>query len=266
MIQPAVAAKANPANSMSLPVDVTPSWVRPLGMLVHRTALFLVCQLCIAIVIAAQGQPNAFLRAAAWWPVSATVTSLITLGILRRLLRAEHLGWRAFLHIERGHVLADVAICIGVFVVCGPLVMLPSNALSLALYGSQTSTAPLIYQPLPYPVALVISILFPLTVALSELPAYLAYAMPRVERILGSRWSAVGAVLLIGFCLAAQHVTLPLVLDWRFMLWRLVMFLPFALWLAVSVRWRPRLLPYLMFGHFLIDFANAPMILAAAAK
>lgn len=42
------------------------------------------------------------------------------------------------------------------------------------------------------------------------------------------------------------------------------MFLPFALFLGVILRWRPRLLPYLMVGHALIDVSVGVMVWQAA--
>ena len=61
------------------------------------------------------------------------------------------------------------------------------------------------------------------------------------------------ALVLASLGLSAQHMTLPLILDSRFILWRALMFLPFAVYLALLLKFRPRLLPYLMVSHFLID-------------
>jgi len=59
--------------------------------------------------------------------------------------------------------------------------------------------------------------------------------------------------LITGLMLVFQHVTLPLLLDARFILRRLLMFMPFALLMAVVLRWRPQLLPYLVVVHMLMD-------------
>jgi hypothetical protein len=57
---------------------------------------------------------------------------------------------------------------------------------------------------------------------------------------------------------------LPLVFDLRFMAWRSLMFLPFALLVAVVLHWRPRLLPYLAIVHVLMDLSFATMFLSVA--
>jgi hypothetical protein len=66
--------------------------------------------------------------------------------------------------------------------------------------------------------------------------------MPRI----GRGWGAVAASA--GF-ISQQHATLPLLFDGRFILWRAGMFLPFAVLLAIALRWPPRLLLYLAIVH-----------------
>jgi len=88
------------------------------------------------------------------------------------------------------------------------------------------------------------------------LPTYFAYCLPRLEAQTG-RWSA---VLLASFFLAAQHCTLPLIWDGRFLTWRLLMFIPFALFVGLLLRWRPQLLPYMVVVHGLMDLALVLMV------
>jgi hypothetical protein len=95
---------------------------------------------------------------------------------------------------------------------------------------------------------------FPTTIALAELPLYFGYGMPR----LGQGWRA---ALLAAFFLSIQHAALPLVFDWRFIVWRATMFSLFALLLAVALR-RLRLLPFLVMVHGLLDLQTALMFLS----
>jgi hypothetical protein len=69
---------------------------------------------------------------------------------------------------------------------------------------------------------------------------------------------------LTSFWLAAQHISLPFLPDIRFIIWRLAMFLPFAFMLAVILRWRIRLLPYLVIIHGLMDLSTGLLILFAS--
>jgi hypothetical protein len=96
----------------------------------------------------------------------------------------------------------------------------------------------------------VLSFLFPLTIAFSELPTYFGYAMPRIEAQLKNGWLA---WLLASFSLAAQHMFLPLIFNGGYLLWRLGMFLPFALFTGLVLKLRPSLLPYFAIMHALMD-------------
>jgi hypothetical protein len=54
---------------------------------------------------------------------------------------------------------------------------------------------------------------------------------------------------------------MPLIFDGRFILWRALMFLPFALAVGLALNWRPRLMPYLMAGHALIDLSTVIILI-----
>jgi hypothetical protein len=74
--------------------------------------------------------------------------------------------------------------------------------------------------------------------------------MPRIGAALKNGWLA---WLIASFFLAAQHMFLPFLPDGRFAMWRLAMFLPFALWIGLCLKWRPSMLPYCLIGHALMD-------------
>ncbi len=44
------------------------------------------------------------------------------------------------------------------------------------------------------------------------------------------------------------------------------MFVPFALFVGAVIHWRPRMLPWLMGAHALIDFSVAWMVYAASVR
>jgi hypothetical protein len=102
---------------------------------------------------------------------------------------------------------------------------------------------------------------FPLTQTLVELALYFAYVMPRLEAGGRPPWQALGLSALM---LGLQHAAAPLIFDSRFLIWRGLMFLPFALLAGGLLRWRPTLLPYLATVHGLMDLAFAMMYLGSA--
>ena len=87
------------------------------------------------------------------------------------------------------------------------------------------------------------------------------FVMPRLEKGGLSRWAS---ILLPTLFLAAQHIGIPLIFNINFILWRFLMFLPFALLVALVIKWRPRLLPYIAIIHVLMDVSTAVMLLPLA--
>lgn len=235
----------------------------PLFMLVHRLVLFGLWQVVLAAGLALGGASAPWATAAAWWPVPATLTNLTSFFLLRQLAAREGLRYGELVNADfrREHLGKDLLALLGVLLLTGPIAMLPSSGLATLLFGDEALAVAMFIRPLPmWGVGL--AVLFPLTIALGELPTYFGYVMPR----LSARWSNPwGALLASAFFLSAQHITLPLLFDTRFLLWRLLMFFPFALFLGVVLRWRPRLLPYLVGVHVLMDMGVVLQLWQAAA-
>lgn len=245
---------ANPGSTRS-------SW--PWIMLCLRSGLFLACQLLTAMAFWALDRGNPWQASAAWWPVSATLTNVICVLLLRHLAHREGMRWSQLIGADfrRGRLGQDLVALLGVLLLCGPVATIPIFGLAQLLFGSVQVAVEMFIRPLPVGIALVSLILWPITQSFGELPAYFGYGMPRLAARGMSPWRAVAVS---AFWLGAQHVMLPFLPDIRFILWRLGMFIPFALLLGWAVYRRPRLLPYFMVIHALIDFPVALMVWQAS--
>jgi hypothetical protein len=155
----------------------------------------------------------------------------------------------------------DILVTLAVFVIAAPLSIFPQFLLQSVLSLDSARITSIMFPKLPL-VWAILAVFFPLTIAFAELPLYMGYILPRLGAGLKSR---VGALLIVGFFLALQHCALPLMFDARFILLRFGMFFPLALLLALAVTWRPRLLPYLMIGHALLDLTTVVMLIAAGS-
>jgi hypothetical protein len=149
---------------------------------------------------------------------------------------------------------------LGLVIVSGPVAFLPNMLGAAWLFDDPQTPAMMMFQPLPLWAIWVALVVFPVTQGLAEIPTYMAYVMPRLEAQTGRRWLS---LVLCAFCLGAQHIAVPLLFDVRFIAWRLIMFMPFAFLVALVMRWRPRLLPYLAVVHILMDISAAAMLFSA---
>jgi hypothetical protein len=234
----------------------------PWLMLLARTALFAFYQALIAAVFLIGGSPDPWTRSVAWWPLAAILANADTLGLLWLAARRERRRVWDLYGFDRTSVKRDLLWLLGAVLVSAPLAYFPNVWLAEALFETATRAFSTMFQPLPLWMVWTALALFPLTIALAELPAYYGYAMPRIRRQVGGVW---WVPLLVGVAHALQHIALPLVFDVPFMLWRLGMFLPFAVFLGYVIDRRPSLLPYLMVVHGLLDLQLPLMLLAVAS-
>lgn len=229
----------------------------PWIMLPARLLLFAFWQLGFALLAQVMGSIDPWLASAAWWPLTAVLANIVCIWLLMILFRQEGSSYRDLFRIRRDTLKQDLLVLLGATLLFGPVAFLPNILLGNWLFGTQQAALDLFIQPLPAWTLIAAVALFPITMALAELPTYFGYAMPRIEAQTGSRWLA---VLVPALFLALQHCTLPLIIDGRFLAWRLLMYLPFALLVGVLLRWRPQLLPYFVIVHGLMDLATVLMI------
>jgi hypothetical protein len=224
----------------------------PWWMLVSRSLLFLLFQALIALLLNLTGGASGWAGSVKWWLFAVILTNFVCVALLVFLFRAEGKRYLDLFRFSRPTLKLDLVWLFGVFIIGTPIMAAPMTFLAGAIFGDPSVPNATMFQPLPA-WALAVGILFPLTIALAELPTYFGYSMPRLAAQLKSGWLA---WLLASFFLAAQHMFLPFVPDGRFILWRLGMFLPFALFTGLVLKFRPTLLPYLVILHGLLDLST----------
>lgn len=226
-------------------------------VLLSRTLLFAIFQVLIAMVLHFSNSTSPWSDSAGWWTFSALFANLVSIMLLVWLFQQEKKRYFDLLSFSRRTMWKDIGITFLTMIVLLPLSIFPNQWLATWLFGSNEIAFSLFFRPLPLWAGLV-SILYPITIAFSELPTYFGYAMPRLEKQSGNGWFAWAVA---SFFLAFQHITLPLILDWRFMFWRFGMFIPLAFLLGLWLKIRPQLLPYFMIVHALLDMSTVIILL-----
>ena len=226
-------------------------------MLISRSALFLFFQLSIALSLSIGGTPSAWNESARWWTFMAFLTNFVSIYLLMRVFKAEGKRYADVIRFSRATIKTDLIWFFVSSLVGMPIAAAPMNIAGAWIFGDPMTPTYMLFRPLPA-WAFVLSFLFPLTIAFAELPTYFGYVMPRLSAQLQNGWLA---WLIASLFLAAQHMFLPLILDGGFMLWRLLMYLPFALFAGLMIKLRPTLLPYYMIVHALIDISAVTVYL-----
>lgn len=232
-------------------------WVLPLAALASRTLLFAFFQASIALVFLLLGNSDPWHESEGWWAFSGLFTNFVSIALLVWLFQREGKRFADAFRFTKEGWWKDLLIALGLLVLAMPISTFPNMWLAKAFLGSSETAFEMFFRPLPL-WAGVVALLFPIVHVFAELPTYFSYAMPRLEKQLRNGWAAWA---IASSFLAFQHVAFPLIFHTGFMIWRIGMFIPFAFFIGYCIKVRPRLLPYLMIGHGLMDMMLVIIVL-----
>lgn len=128
--------------------------------------------------------------------------------------------------------------------------MLPNVILSLLFYQDPFIGSEFLLGELPLVFMIMNLSLFPILQGLVELPYYFLFIMPRLKNINPRKCWFIGLPV---FFLSIQHAFMPFRFDLVYLLYRSLMFLPFALLIGFLIHKRPSLVSYLVVLHILMN-------------
>jgi len=223
-----------------------------------RSVLAIAAQAVVAGIFVLKHNPSPWSAAAPWWSVYATLIDLGCLVLISSFTRAEGIGLRDL--IGRIRWSRDPFVGILWFFLIFPFFWAAAPFSSWLVWGTK--------QPYLYPGLLAgrvlprWAVIYSLSVwwmiwSATEEVTYQAYTLPRLQALSGRAWFA---ILLVSFWWTLQHSFLPLILDWHYVIWRFVAFLPGVMVMTLIYQ-RTRRLPPLIFAHYLMDFSAMLMTL-----
>jgi hypothetical protein len=196
---------------------------------------------------------NSFEQSAKYWLLSASMTNVLSITALVYLLKSEGLRFFDLFRFDKTSLKKDILIFLTITLISGPVVFLPNYYLSIWLWGDSAIPFNMMFKPIPLPMIFVLLIFFPITIAFAELATYFGYIMPVIKNNLRRKWLAVFFPVLF---LSAQHCTLPFIPDIKFVMYRFLMYFPFACLIGITLYKRPRLFPYFAIMHGILDFGT----------
>ncbi|PKN93611.1 MAG: hypothetical protein CVU44_09700 [Chloroflexi bacterium HGW-Chloroflexi-6] len=226
----------------------------PWLMLISRSVLFISAQALIAIFLYLNGTNEAWAESARWWIFFPILANLASIALLVLVFRIEGKRFFDILRFSGETVKTDLIWFFGSSLIGLPLAAAPMNFLGTAIFGDPMIPINMLFRSIPS-WALILGILFPLTIGLAELPTYFGYVMPRLFSEKASPAPGWLGFLVAALFLGLQHCFLPFIADGNYLLWRGLMYLPFALYAGLMIKLRPSLLPYFAVVHTLMDFS-----------
>ena len=221
--------------------------VRPFILPLFRSVLFVIVGVLFALLTNQSLQ-----QASRWWSIICTVCNIITIALLMVICKSEGITYKNLIGYQKGQ--GNLKYTLLIVMVMLLLGMGGMYGFGFMIYGYVPVT---MMQPIPIWLAVINAILLPLTIVFSELPLYFGYALNRIEKVTGNKIIAIAYPM---FFYALQHSFIPLLYDWKHILFRFLSFLPLMLVLGI-IYYKKRKLEPLMIGHAVLDLATGVNIL-----
>ena len=191
-----------------------------------------------------------------WWSPLATVINIITIGLLILIAHKNKQTYFELINYQKGKTkIVEIIVITLIVLVVGTGGMYLAGFIC---YGKIPYNAPMMIAPIPKVVAILNSLLLPITTAFAEDGLYLGYGVNRIN-------NKFAAILIPAFFFALQHSFIPTLFDARFMIYRFISFLPLTIILCAYYYRKRNPLP-VMIGHALIDVATVSWILITSLK
>lgn len=187
-----------------------------------------------------------------WWSIICTICNVITVVLLMAVCKSEGTSYKKLIGYQKGQGNAKYTLLIVVLMLL--LGMGGMYGFGFMIYGYVPVT---MVQPIHVWIAAINLIFLPLTVVFAELPLYFGYALNGIERVTGNKTLSIVYPM---FFYALQHSFIPLLYEWKHILFRFLSFLPLMLVLGL-IYYKNRKLQPLMIGHAVLDLATGAQIL-----
>ena len=222
----------------------------PFIMPILRSVLFIISGLILLLIT-----NQTLTELGRWWPIICIVCNIITIFILVIVCRYEEIKYIDLLNYKKGQSSFKYVFAITIIMLMVGVGSMVSGG--IIIYGAMPTSS---IQPLPVWVAVINVILLPLTIVFAEIPLYFGYSFKRIEE--QSKNKLFAAIYVI-FFYALQHSFIPLLWDWKHILFRFISFIPLLIVLSIIYIRRRNLIP-LMIGHGVMDLATGIQILISS--
>ena len=189
-----------------------------------------------------------------WWSIVATVVNIITILILLFVAKKIGSSYKELINYEKGKTKVKEVIIITLMVLV--LASIGMNVSGLICYGVIPYMAPMMAAPIPVIFAIINFILLPLTVSFAEDGLYLGCGVNSFK-------NKYLAILVPAFFYALQHSFIPVLFDFKFIIYRFLCFLPLTIIFCIYYYKKKNPVP-IMIGHAIVEIASVVLILVTS--
>lgn len=189
-----------------------------------------------------------------WWSIVASIVNIITIIILILVAKKLNISYFKLINYEKGKTNIKQVI-----VMCIITLIFASTCMYLAgyiCYGVIPYLAPMMAAPIPLILAIINFIVLPLTVSFAEDGLYLGCGVNSFK-------NKYLAILVPAFFYALQHSFIPLLFDFKFIVYRFLSFLPLTIIFCYYYYKKKNPVP-MMIGHTIVEIASVVLVLVTS--
>ena len=189
-----------------------------------------------------------------WWTIVATIVNIITIVVLVFAAKKNGMTYWELIGYRKGNTKISQVVVVSIIVL-----VIGTGGMYLAgylCYGVIPYSSPMMIAPIPKVLAIINFLPLPITTALAEDGLYLGCGVNQIE-------NKMLAIIFPAFFYALQHCFIPTLFDAKYILYRLLSFLPLTIILCWYYYKKKNPVP-VMIGHALIDMMTVLWVLATS--
>ena len=155
-----------------------------------------------------------------WWTIVATIVNIITIVVLVFAAKKNGMTYWELIGYRKGNTKISQVVVVSIIVL-----VIGTGGMYLAgylCYGVIPYSSPMMIAPIPKVLAIINFLPLPITTALAEDGLYLGCGVNQIE-------NKMLAIILPAFFYALQHCFIPTLFDAKYILYRLLSFLPLTI-------------------------------------
>lgn len=180
-----------------------------------------------------------------YWTIIVVICNLLTIGVLLLLCKKEKITYLELIGFKKSKVKTILLIGIVIAIIDA----IGAYLFELLFNDVATSSSEILMHSLPIWLVVVDLILLPITSTIAEEGLYLGVGINKLDNI----------YLAILFY-AMQHCFFPMILNYRYFIYRFIVFMPSIIFMCIYYKKKKEILP-IMFEHFVVNLVTIVQIL-----
>jgi len=226
-----------------------------------RTIAFGLSFLLAALIFYISGSDHFFIDASPWWPVYGLFANFLCFIFIKNELRKNKVEIWSLINYQKLKIKKDILLVFAFILASVIIAVGTAFLIGYLMYGRYPYEKIPDFSDIPSLIIIIFLVVFPIVNSVLEEINYNGFLFPRLEKKVKNKHLT---ILILLFFFTLHHVFITFVPDLKYVVWRLLSFIPLLLfWIIIYSRMR-RLTTLVIVHWFMDTFAILSIILSPA--